>query len=70
MRFQIDPKKFDPTDISYIDLVSTKSELADGTKVSAPGLTLCNKDLFIIQTNVCSTKLTQNGKQLGLYCRF
>lgn len=58
---QVDQKKYEPIDISYLELASTKTELNDGMKVAMPGLTLCNKDFFVIQTNVCSTKLTQNG---------
>lgn len=59
---QIDYKKFDPTDISYLTLASRKSELMDtNNRISVPGLSLANKDVFTIETNICSTKLTQNG---------
>lgn len=59
----MDPKKYDPIDIGYLELASTKTELNEDVKTSMPGLTLSNKDVFVIQTNVCSTKLTQNGKR-------
>jgi len=49
-------------DIAYLNLASRKSELIEtNNRISVPGLTLANKDIFIIQTNICSTKLTQNG---------
>ena len=50
------------TDISYLQLASNKTDMNAGLKVSSSAFTLCNKDFFVIQTNVCSTKLTQNGK--------
>jgi len=59
---QIDHKKFDCMDISYLSLASRKNELTEtNNQISVPGLSLANKDLFIIQSNICSTKLTQNG---------
>lgn len=59
---QIDHKKFDMMDIAYLSLASRKSELTEtNNRISLPGLSLANKDVFMIQTNVCSTKLTQNG---------
>ncbi|XP_073969012.1 dedicator of cytokinesis protein myoblast city isoform X3 [Rhodnius prolixus] len=64
--YKVDHKKYDPNDVSYLYLPSTRTELKDGIKQSAPGLTLSNKDVFVIQTNVCSTKLTQNIDLLSL----
>ncbi|KAK9502031.1 hypothetical protein O3M35_012639 [Rhynocoris fuscipes] len=64
--YKVDHKKYDPNDVTYLYLPSTRSELKDGVKQSAPGLTLSNKDVFVIQTNVCSTKLTQNIDLLSL----
>lgn len=49
-------------DIAYLNLASRKNELIEtNNRISVPGLSLANKDVFIIQTNICSTKLTQNG---------
>lgn len=59
---QIDHKKFDVMDIAYLSLASKKNELTESNnKISVPGLSLANKDIFTIQTNICSTKLTQNS---------
>jgi dedicator of cytokinesis protein 1 len=60
--YKVDHKKFDERDIDYLKLPSTKSELVDGQKPSVNGLSLSTKDSLVITTNVCSTKLTQNGK--------
>lgn len=49
-------------DIAYLSLASRKTELIEtNNRISVPGLSLANKDVFMIQTNICSTKLTQNG---------
>ncbi|XP_050543349.1 dedicator of cytokinesis protein 1 isoform X2 [Daktulosphaira vitifoliae] len=65
--YKIDYKKFDPTDIAYLTLASRKNELVDtNNRISVPGLSLANKDVFIIHTNICSTKLTQNVDLLSL----
>jgi hypothetical protein len=60
--FQIDHKKFEDSDVGYLSLPSTRDELTEGQKPQHGGLSLSNKDSFTIHTNVCSTKLTQNGK--------
>lgn len=50
-------------DIAYLSLASRKNELIEtNNRISVSGLSLANKDVFTIQTNICSTKLTQNGK--------
>lgn len=55
-------------DISYLSLASRKNELTDTSNlISVPGLSLANKDVFMIQSNICSTKLTQNGMLNELY---
>lgn len=64
--YKIDHKKFDDQDMSYLKLPSVRNELSDGQKINQNGLHLSNKDSFVIQTNVCSTKLTQNVDLLGL----
>ncbi|XP_075232677.1 dedicator of cytokinesis protein myoblast city [Lycorma delicatula] len=64
--YKVDHKKYESTDVGYLSLPSTRTELIDCTKPFVAGLTLTNKDTFNIQTNVCSTKLTQNVDLLGL----
>ncbi|XP_039295839.1 dedicator of cytokinesis protein 1 [Nilaparvata lugens] len=64
--YKVDHKKYEPTDLSYLNLPSTRAELCEGIKPSVQGLSLTNKDSFLIHTNVCSTKLTQNVDLLGL----
>nr|CAD7205374.1 unnamed protein product [Timema douglasi] len=54
--------KFEETDLGYLTLPCTRGELVEGQKPQQGGLTLTNKDSFTIHTNVCSTKLTQNGE--------
>ncbi|XP_044743403.1 dedicator of cytokinesis protein 1 isoform X2 [Chrysoperla carnea] len=65
--YKIDNKKFDETDLEYLKLPSKRSELTnENPKPSCLGLSLSAKDNFVISTNVCSTKLTQNVDLLGL----
>lgn len=67
--YKIDNKKYDENDISYFKLPPTRAELielnADKKPVIGP-LSLSSKDSFLLSTNVCSTKLTQNVDLLGL----
>ncbi|PSN51994.1 Dedicator of cytokinesis protein 1 [Blattella germanica] len=64
--YKVDHKKFEETDLGYLNLPSTRGELTEGQKPHSGGLSLSSKDSFSIQTNVCSTKLTQNVDLLGL----
>ncbi|GLG95600.1 uncharacterized protein GBIM_02534 [Gryllus bimaculatus] len=64
--YKIDQKKFDDTDMNYLKLPSVRHDISDGQKINQNGLHLSSKDTFVIQTNVCSTKLTQNVDLLGL----
>ncbi|XP_058798317.1 dedicator of cytokinesis protein 1 isoform X2 [Phymastichus coffea] len=67
--YKIDNKKYDDYDSNYLRLPSTKEELNElglEKKPSLGPLSLSSKDNFLIATNVCSTKLTQNVKLLGL----
>jgi len=59
--YKIDYKKFDETGLEYFKLPCFTSELKDTSKPSLGGLTGSSKDCFNISTNICSTKLTQNG---------
>ncbi|XP_047365946.1 dedicator of cytokinesis protein 1 isoform X2 [Vespa velutina] len=67
--YKLDQKKYEEKDISYLKLPSTRIELFKlhtEKKPTLGSLTLSNKDNFLIVTNVCSTKLTQNVDLLGL----
>ncbi|KAK9296205.1 hypothetical protein QLX08_009705 [Tetragonisca angustula] len=67
--YKLDQKKYEETDISYLKLPSTRDELVElniEKKPTLGALTLSSKDSFLIATNVCSTKLTQNVDLLGL----
>ncbi|XP_014489472.1 PREDICTED: dedicator of cytokinesis protein 1 isoform X4 [Dinoponera quadriceps] len=67
--YKLEQKKYDESDISYLKLPSTRGELAElnmEKKPSLGSLTLSSKDNFLIATNICSTKLTQNVDLLGL----
>lgn len=62
--FQIDHKKFEDSDLGYLSLPSVRKELTEGQKPQLGGISLSSKDSFTIHTNVCSTKLTQNGNSI------
>lgn len=62
--FQIDHKKFEDSDLGYLSLPSMRQELTEGQKPQYGGISLSGKDSFTIHTNVCSTKLTQNGNSV------
>lgn len=65
--YKIDYKKFDSnTQFNYYTLPSQNFELLATPKPSAAGFTLLNKDSFVIDINLCSTKLTQDVDLLGL----
>ncbi|XP_062554821.1 dedicator of cytokinesis protein 1 isoform X3 [Armigeres subalbatus] len=67
--YKIDQKKFDhDTQYNYLQLPALMDELANisGGKPSMSGFSLASKDCFTIETNLCSTKLTQNVDILGL----
>ncbi|KAG7190735.1 hypothetical protein KM043_006809 [Ampulex compressa] len=67
--YKLDQKKYEENDISYLKLPSTRTELVELNVEKKPTLgtlTLSTKDNFLIATNVCSTKLTQNVDLLGL----
>lgn len=61
--YKIDHKKYDKdTQSCYLTLPSRTFELSANAKPSAGGLSIAPKDSFTILTNLCSTKLTQDGK--------
>ncbi|XP_011297282.1 dedicator of cytokinesis protein 1 isoform X1 [Fopius arisanus] len=67
--YKIDNKKYEENDIAYFKLPSTRAELVEFSSEKKPGigaLSLSSKDSFLLSTNVCSTKLTQNVDLLGL----
>ncbi|CAD7083698.1 unnamed protein product [Hermetia illucens] len=65
--YKIDHKKYEKeSEFNYLSLPSQPGELTGNTKPSVAGFTLAPKDLFTIETNLCSTKLTQNVDLLGL----
>ncbi|ETN61959.1 dedicator of cytokinesis protein 1 [Anopheles darlingi] len=66
--YKIDHKKYDEeSQYNYLNLPSLADELPNGsTKPAIAGFSLASKDSFIIETNLCSTKLTQNVDILGL----
>ena len=61
--YKIDHKKYDAeTAANYLRLPSRSVELVANEKPSEVGFSYCAKDHFIIDTNLCSTKLTQDGE--------
>lgn len=62
--YKIDYKKFDENSLDYFKLPSTTNEIKEYAKEKpqVPGLSVSTKDSFSISSNICSTKLTQNGK--------
>lgn len=62
--YKIDYKKFDENSLDYFKLPSTSNEIKEYAKdkLQVPGLSVSTKDSFSISSNICSTKLTQNGK--------
>uniref|UniRef100_A0A1L8DMR3 Putative signaling protein n=1 Tax=Nyssomyia neivai TaxID=330878 RepID=A0A1L8DMR3_9DIPT len=65
--YKIDQKKYDKdSPLNYLALPSKFTDLEANTKPSTVGLSLASKDFFVIETNLCSTKLTQDVSLLGL----
>lgn len=64
--YKIDHKKYDKdTQSCYLNLPSRLCDLQPNAKPSSGGLTISPKDSFTIFTNLCSTKLTQDGKLIA-----
>lgn len=62
--YKVDHKKYNKENYAcYLTLPSRTCDLTTNSKPSAPGLSLLPKDFVVIETNLCSTKLTQDGKQ-------
>ncbi|CAH2001464.1 unnamed protein product [Acanthoscelides obtectus] len=65
--YKIDYKKFDENSLDYYKLPSVMSEMENTReRPQVPGLAVSSKDAFTIESNICSTKLTQNVNLLGL----
>jgi hypothetical protein len=65
--YKIDHKKYDEgTQFNYYSLPSRTFELLTTPKPAASGFSLLNKDSFVVDINLCSTKLTQDVDLLGL----
>ncbi|XP_022903729.1 dedicator of cytokinesis protein 1 isoform X3 [Onthophagus taurus] len=68
--YKVDQKKYEniKDSIDYLQLPSTKEELdlSNNKSPSVTGLSFSPKESFIISSNICSTKLTQNVDLLGL----
>ncbi len=66
--YKLDKKYDKTTQFNYLSLPSFVSELNGNNKQLLPGFTAATHDgtKFSIQTNLCSTKLTQDVKLLGL----
>lgn len=63
--YKIDHKKYDKeTQLCYLELPSRSFELSSNAKPSSGGLTISPKDSFTVETNLCSTKLTQDGSYI------
>jgi dedicator of cytokinesis protein 1 len=66
--YKIDYKKFDEKGLDYFKLPSIATDVKDnGSKQQIAGLTM-SKDSFVISSNICSTKLTQNGNYISCFC--
>lgn len=65
--YKLDHKKFDDEGIEYFNLPSTIAETKDSPKRHLGGLTFSTKDSFFISSNICSTKLTQNGNYKPIF---
>lgn len=67
--YKIDQKRYDAeTSANYLSLPARHVELAANEKPAVTGFSYCAKDHFIIDTNLCSTKLTQDGKRICTHC--
>lgn len=66
--YKIDHKKYDKdTSVNYMTLPSQTDELVHNPKPSAVGFSVANKDVLVINTNLCSTKLTQDGENIDIF---
>lgn len=64
--YKLDYKKYLENSMDYFSLPSNEEDLKNNLARNASGLVYSSKDNFIIASNICSTKLTQNSKLLIL----
>jgi dedicator of cytokinesis protein 1 len=66
--YKLDYKKYDEkTAFNYYSLPSRTFELSTVSKPAISGYTIAIKDTFVVDINLCSTKLTQDLNLLGLF---
>lgn len=59
--YKIDYKKISDTNLDYFNLPSTEEELKTSSKRQLAAYSHSTKESFVISSNICSTKLTQNS---------
>lgn len=59
--YKIDYKKLPENDFEYLNLPATEEDLKVNNKRQISGYVYSTKDSFVITSNICSTKLTQNS---------
>jgi dedicator of cytokinesis protein 1 len=60
--YKIDYKKYEDTQYNYLQLPAVKTDVSSNAKPTVAGFSVFSKDSFTIGTNLCSTKLTQDGE--------
>lgn len=60
--YKLDHKKYLENCMDYFNLPSNEEDLKNNSTRQISGLIYSSKDNFVIASNICSTKLTQNSK--------